>query len=141
MRHPLPAVLLALLAALGLLAGCGSSTDPIDAPIFFEGEVAFQGRNSHEFMIENDGTIRVEMVRLQEKVVEGQEPFGLDLSIGLGIGRPVADDCATRYSVRLGEGGLVLLGLTPADFCIAVFDGGTLFEGLVAEYTVSVSAG
>lgn len=139
MRRQLAAL---LLVALGAVAGCdGSSTDPIEAPLFFEGELVFLGSQFHNFTVVSTGTIRIEMVRLQEKVAEGAEPLGLDLSVGLGLGRPAEGQCATRYSVRAGEGDLVVLGLTGAEFCVLVFDTGTLLPDQVAEYTVSVSAG
>lgn len=139
MRNRLAAL---LLVALVVLTGCdGSSTDPIEAPLFFEGELAFLGSEFHNFTVVSTGTIRIEVVRLQEKVPEGAEPQGLGLSIGLGLGRPAEGRCATRYSVLASEGDLVVLGLTGAEFCILVFDTGSLLPDQIAEYTVSVSAG
>ena len=67
--------------------------------------------------------------------------LGIDLAVGLGLGRPVGELCSTRYSVLAREGDLAVFGLPGADFCVQVFDSGTLFGEVVVEYTVSVSAG
>ena len=141
MKQPLTVLVAVALMALGTLVGCGSSTEPIESPLSFSGEVGFQGSQSHDFTVVSTGTIRVDMVRLQGRFIDGGAPLGLDLTIGLGIGRPSGTECATRYSVPVQQGGSVVLGLTGADFCVLVFDGGTLIEGVVAEYTVSVSPG
>lgn len=129
------------LATLGLGVGCGSSTDPIESPLFFSGEIGFQGSEFHNFMVVKTGTVRVEMTRLQQKVAEGEEPLGVDLTIGMGVGRPAGDQCSTRSSLPVQEGGVIVLGLSSAEYCVRVFDGGTLFDGFIAEYTVSVSPG
>jgi hypothetical protein len=139
MRNRIPALF--FLLVLAGLSGCdGSSTDPIETPLIFEGEVAFQGTEFHTFTVINSGLLRIELPRLREKVVEGMEPLGLDLTIGLGLGRPVEDECATRYSVRAREGDTLLLSLSGAEFCVSIFDPGTLLADQVAEYTISVSA-
>lgn len=142
MARSLPALGALGFLALSTLLGCNSSsTDPIDAPLFFEGEVVAGGGQAHNFTVQNDGTLRIEMIRLQEKVEEGAMPLGLDLRIGLGVGRPSGGECLTRYSVLIEEGGLVVLGLPGADFCLRVFDSGTLLQGVTVEYTLSVRAG
>lgn len=131
-----------LFAALGVLSSCdGSSTDPIEVPLVFVGEVAFQSTEFHAFTVVSTGTIRIELVRLQEKVAEGAEPLGLDLAVGLGVGRPSGEQCSTTFSVLATEGDLVVLGLPGAEFCVSVFDNGSFLPGQVAEYTVSVSTG
>lgn len=133
---------IAALAAWALLAGCsGSSTAPIEAPQAFQGELAFEGSEFHNFTVVSDGTLRIELTRLQEKVAEGAEPLGVPLTIGLGLGRPAGEQCSTRYSVRATEGDILVVGLTGAEFCVLVFDAGLFFPDLVAEYTVSVTAG
>ena len=142
MRRFFPTLFVFVLTAFGFLAGCsGSSTEPIAVPLVFEGEVAFQGSEFHNFTVVSTGTVRVELVRLQEKVADGAEPLGLSLSIGLGLGRPAADQCATRYSLQASEGELAVFGLTGAEFCVLLFDAGSLLPDQVVEYTVSVSSG
>ncbi len=142
MKRRFPALLMLPMVALGLLVGCGgSSTEPIETPLFFEGELASGGSAFHNFTVVSTGTVRIVVVRLQEKVAEGAEPLGLNLSIGLGLGRPLADVCATRYSVQASEGALAVFGLTGAEFCVRLFDNGSLLPGQIIEYTVSVSAG
>ena len=130
------------MAVVGLLSGCDvSSTAPLAEPVFFDGEIAAGGRNSHTFTLVSTGTIRIQMLKLQEKPIEGIEPSGLDLAVGLGLGRPTGDVCATRYSVLVDEGDIAVFGLEGADFCIQVFDNGTIFGDVIAEYTVSISPG
>ena len=142
MRRFFPALFVLTLTAFGFMAGCsGSSTEPIEVPLVFEGEIAFQGRKFHNFTVVSTGTVRIELVRLQEKVADGAEPLGLNLSIGLGLGRPTADQCPTRYSVQASEGELAVFELSGAEFCVLLFDAGSLLPGQVVEYTVLVSSG
>ncbi|MCP4202792.1 MAG: hypothetical protein GY769_12770 [bacterium] len=138
MTRPLPAL---LLLALGALVGCGSSTEPLETPLVFEGELAFQGSEFHNFTVVAEGTIRIEVVRLQQKAVEGEGPVGFDLPVGVGLGRPAEDQCQARTSDRANEGDLLVFGLPGAEFCVLVFDVGTLLPDQVVEYALSVSAG
>ncbi len=139
MRRRPSKLLVIPIVALGFLAGCGSSTDPIDAPQIFEGELTFEGTEFHTLTVLNSGLLRVEIPRLQEKVAPDAEPLGLALTVGLGVGRPAEGLCATRYSVRVTEGAVVVLSLSNDDFCLSVFDVGLLLPDLIAEYTLSVT--
>lgn len=140
MRRFSPILSASSLMACLVLAGCNSSsTEPIAAPLFFEGQVAFMGSSVHNFTVVSEGLLRFEMIRLQEVVAEGEEPSGLDVAIGLGIGRPANGACATRYSVLVREGDVAVLSLAGAEFCVRVFDSGTLFPDQAVEYRVSVS--
>lgn len=142
MSRSFPALLAGGLLLLSALAGCnGSSTDPVDAPLFFTGEVSFGGGSTHNFVVVSEGLLRFEMIRLQRKVAEGEPPAEGGLSIGLGVGRPANDACSTRYSVLIQEGGVAVLSLPDGDFCVRIFDSGTLFLDQVAEYELSVSPG
>ena len=139
MRWRLSRLLVIPALALGLASCGGSSTDPIDAPQIFEGELAFMGTAFHTLTVANSGFLRVEIPRLQEKVAPDAQPLGLDLTLGLGVGRPAEDQCATRYSVRVTEGAVVVLSLSNDDFCLSLFDVGFLTPDLIVEYTVSVT--
>lgn len=142
MTRSLPALLACALLLSSAVAGCnGSSTDPIDAPLFFAGEVAFMGSSKHDFAVASEGLLRFEMIRLQRKVAEGEPPAETGLSMGLGVGRPANDECISRYSVLIQEGGVAVLSLAEGNFCFRVFDTGTLFVDQVAEYQMSVSPG
>ena len=142
MRRSLPGLLASILVVVGFLAGCGSSsTEPLDGPLFFVGEIAAQGSEFHTFTVVSRGIIRVQVVRLAEKVAEGTEPLGFALTVGLALGRPIDGECVARYSVRATEGTLEVFELNGAEFCLRVFDSGLLLADQVAEYTVSVSAG
>lgn len=135
---PVP-VVLALTVFLAL-AGCtSSSTEPIAMPLFFEGEVISLGSSIHNFTVVSEGLLRFEVIRLQEKVAEGEPPSERELSIGLGVGRPANGACATRYSVLVREGDVAVLSLAGAEFCVRMFDSGTLLLDQVAEYELSVS--
>lgn len=130
-----------LVTALGFLAACdGGTTDPVASPLVFEGELAAQGSESHTFTVLSGGLLQIDVPRLQEKVGEGEEPLGLFVTVGLGVGRPLEGQCSTRYSVRANEGDRLVFSLSGAEFCISIFDIGVLLTDQVIEYTVSVSS-
>lgn len=135
--------LLLVLLATGLVSfvGCDGSTSPIGDPMVFEGVIPSGGRVSHPFVLTKAGTIRIAFNEIVEQPVEGFEPLEVEWILGIGIGRPVAGECATSYSVGARVGQLVVLGLNEAEYCLLIFDTGFLPDVRILEYTVTVSPG
>ena len=131
--------LMILAAGWVLGLGCGSSTSPLMDPITFEGEIAVAGRQIHPLVLTASGTIRIEFTRLEEKPVEGVEPTDTNWVLGVGVGRPIGEECSTRYSIRASVGQLLVVGLDEGEYCLLVFDAGFVPADTVIEYTVMVS--
>ena len=132
---------LAVVALLTLVAGCSSSTSPIMDTISFEGVLGRSGRLVHPLVLTDSGTIVLQFTLIEEIPVEGFEPLAFQWRLGLGIGRPAGDECATTFSVSLPVGETLVLGLNDAEYCVAVFEPTFLPEERLLQYTMTASPG
>ena len=118
---------------------CDSSSGPVDDIFLLEGDLAYQGRESHNLLAMDDGIARIEVLDLQPKILDVTIPR--ILFIGLGLGRPNIDgECITSFTASAQRGSIFSIGLDEGiEYCVLLFDGGSLPEDAVIAYTVSVS--
>lgn len=131
----------ALLALALTIAGCDSSSGPVDDTFLFQGEVGFGTRSIHELVSMDDGIARFEVVDLRPKLID--VTLGLRLVIGVGIGRPNNEgECLTSFTTNAQEGSVFSIGLDKnITYCVLLFDPGSLPEDASIEYLVSVGPG
>lgn len=132
---------LAVVAVLTLVAGCSSSTSPIMDTISFEGVLSRGERLVHPLVLTDAGTIVFQFTLIEEVPVEDFEPLDFPWRLGLGIGRPSGDECATTFSASLSVGETLVLGLNDAEYCVAVFEPSFLPEERLLQYTMTASPG
>ena len=127
-----------LFAACGALAlGCSGSspTDPVQN-LVLEGDLEFQGRQSHPVTPGSDGVLRIEVVELTPLLVQVGVLFDPTFTVGVGLGRPVEDACAVTASFSLRVGGKLSFSLEDGEYCVQIFDTGTLPPDATIHYIV-----
>jgi hypothetical protein len=132
MRPTLPL----LLAALLTLAGCDDSpTDP-DQTLTLTGSLTRGTKIDHPLPMPHGGnvTIRLEDVTPQILDVTNFNPNNLVLLVGLG--RPTVLGCNPQSTTAMVEQTVSSYGLRAGDYCISVFDGGSLPEDSLVTYTI-----
>lgn len=136
--RPFGAALLCLTTLLGI-AGCDSS-GPVADTFLIEGDLAFGGSEAHTLISDDEGIARFEIVMLRPKLVDVTIP--LTLSVGFGLGRPGEEGCETSFRANGAQGSIFSIGLErETEYCILIFDSGSLPEDALIEYLVSVTAG
>jgi hypothetical protein len=138
MKSWIPAVL-----AIGLLltVACSNSpSEPEGGEQFFVGQVAYQNPDVkiHTFIMPDTGIVRFEIVELKGMVGDLEPPEGFTVSVGFGLGFPIGDECRPTYQSTVVEGSDFSFQLTANEYCILLVDAGTLVEGMVVDYLVSL---
>jgi hypothetical protein len=134
MRRSLPLLALLLLA----LPGCGSTPSEVaGGPILFNGTLLKDGDVSYTFVVTKKGGARLEVTSLAaDPPLDGILP-----SIGLGLGQLGGDgNCVLTYSASAREGFRISFGLKAEEYCLRVFDNGTLDDGASRIYELRVTA-
>ncbi len=130
-------------AALCLLALTGCSGDSPSSPrqvLVLEGTLETDGRSAHPISLADEGAVVVDIADLRPILI--QLPVGADsvnLTVGLGLGRPDGDECDLSSSFTLAELGRVSFGLAAGDYCLEVFDSGSLPDDALIGYALSVT--
>lgn len=133
----LPALLLALVAALAFSACDSSPTEITDGPLVFDGVLAEDEVLIFSFVITRSGGVRIEATSI---VADPPPDDGEIVSIGTGIGEfDDAGVCIVSVSANLLEGQRMALGLSEREYCLRVFDNGTLEEDETHTFSVLVA--
>lgn len=138
------------LVAVGLLAvlvGCGdtSPVTPGREPLTYEGEIASEGFNSHELLLERGGTVRVQLVELSPIFLDISDlPPNATLEEALGVGVGIGEfneegTCVLELRPTLVVGRIVTVLLSDNINCLAVFDSGQLPPDSLLRYRVVVT--
>lgn len=126
---------LALVSAL--LLACNDS-GPVDDVFLLEGRLEYQGSEVHSLVTMDEGIARFEILALTPRLLD--VTLGSSIAIGLGVGRPSGADCPTSFRTTARVGSVFSIGLEKeAEYCVEIFDPGTLPEDAQIDYTVSVS--
>lgn len=138
-RTPKRAVLRnAFLVMCGVLAlGCSGSspTDPTQN-LVLEGDLEYQGRQFHPVTPGRDGVLRIEVAELTPLLVQVGDNTAPVLSVGVGLGRPVEEFCVVSASFALAVGGKLSFSLNDGEYCVQIFDTGTLPPDATIHYVV-----
>ena len=122
-----------------VVTACDSS-GPVDDTFLLQGEVSYRGTSTHELVSMDEGIARFEIVSLQPKLLD--ITGGSALRIGLGLGLPGEEECETTFRSSAQAGSVFSLGLEEqTEYCVLLFDPGSLPEDALVEYMVSVSPG
>ena len=133
-----PRVGLAMLISL-FLAACDDS-GPVQDVFLFEGEVGYQSAQVHSLITQDEGIARFQVLELTPRLLE-IFPDSI-ITVGLALGRPSGDDCAATFRANAVVGSVFSIGLEKeTEYCVEIFDPGTLPEDALVAYTVSVTSG
>jgi hypothetical protein len=138
MKSRLSILLVAIL--LVAIACSDSTTGPEGGEQIFTGQVVYQSPNPtyHTFTMTDTSIVRIDIVELVASTDEGILPDELTPSLGFGLGFSVDEQCRYTYRSSVVEGSDFSFQLTPALYCISLVDPGTLTEGMVVDYAVSL---
>ncbi|MGB5296498.1 MAG: hypothetical protein WBP34_16270, partial [Thermoanaerobaculia bacterium] len=124
-----------------LVVACSSSsTGPEGGEQFFTGQVAYQNPDVtfHTFIMTDTSIARVDILELVPMLGDLEPPEGFTVTLGFGLGLPVEGACRPTYQSTVIEGSQFSFQLTPNEYCIVLVDAGTLVEGMVVDYHVSL---
>jgi hypothetical protein len=126
--------LLAIVATLAL-TGCDTSPTGIaGGPKVFEGSIPAEGSNLHSLMVTKAGGVRVEVDSL---VADPPLDAGFFPSVGFGLGDPDgADGCRLTFTTSINENSRLSFGLSEREYCIRIFDNGSIGEDAVRIYSI-----
>jgi len=128
--------LLVILVTL-VLPGCDiSPTDIVGGPLTFEGSLTNGGSNLHLVVITSSGGVRIEALSItaDPPLAEGVTP-----SIGLRLGETDSEGlCIASFTTTLREGDNLAIGLEVREYCLELFDNGTIMEDSSHSYVVQV---
>lgn len=129
-------VLLALLVTLAL-PGCDSSpTEIVGGPLVFEGTIGADAEAVFIFELTSSGGVRVEATSL---IAEPPLDEGFIASLGVGIGvSDAAGGCIVTVSAGLVEGQRLAFGLSEREYCLLVFDNGSIGEDASRIFSILV---
>ncbi len=138
MKSWIPAVL--VIGLLLVVACSSSSTGPEGGEQFFTGQVAYQNPDVtfHTFIMTDTSIARVDILELVPMLGDLEPPEGFTVTLGFGLGLPVEGACRPTYQSTVIEGSQFSFQLTPNEYCIVLVDAGTLVEGMVVDYHVSL---
>jgi len=132
-----------LILALLLVVACSdSTTGPEGGDRIFTGQVLYQNPDVmiHTFVMPDTSIVRVDIVELVPILGDLEPPEGFTISVGFGLGLPIGEVCQPTYQASVIEGSIFSFQLTPNEYCILLVDAGALFEGMVVDYVVSLTA-
>jgi len=129
--------LFVMVAALSL-TGCDTSpTEIVGSPLRFEGSLGPEGTDLHLMTVNNAGGVRVIVESLE--AVPALEGDSL-VSIGFGLGEPGGtDDCFITFTAGLTITSQLSFGLSEGEYCVRLFDNGTIGEDAVRNYSLLVT--
>ncbi|MGB5658468.1 MAG: hypothetical protein WBO54_03225, partial [Thermoanaerobaculia bacterium] len=138
MKLWIPAVL--VIGPLLAIACSSSTTGPEGGEQFFIGQAAYQNPDVtfHMFIMTDTSIARVEILELVPMLGDLEPPEGFTVTLGFGLGLPVEGACRPTYQSTVIEGSQFSFQLTPNEYCIVLVDAGTLVEGMVVDYHVSL---
>ena len=138
MKSWIPALL--VIGLLLVVACSSSSTGPEGGEQFFTGQVAYQNPDVtfHTFIMTDTSIARVDILELVPMLGDLEPPEGFRVTLGFGLGLPVEGVCRPTYQSTVIEGSQFSFQLTPNEYCIVLVDAGTLVEGMVVDYHVSL---
>lgn len=94
----------------------------------YSGTLAAKGSDGHLVTIAKDGNIDVTLTALTPATT---------ITVGLGVGQPVAEGCSLLIYNNGAQAGTLLSGSTgPGTYCVIVYDVGNVTETL--NYTISI---
>ena len=128
--------LLVTVAALAL-SGCDTSpTEIADGPLVLEGSIAAEGSNLHSLRVTKAGGVRVEV----DSLVADPLLDGILLpSLGFGLGDPDdAGGCRLTFTTTVNENSRLSFGLSESEYCIRIFDNGSIGEDALRIYSITV---
>lgn len=130
-------VVLSLLVTLAL-PGCSSSpTEIVGGPLVFEGTLAADELAVFTVVITRSGGVRIEVTSVVADPPLGE---GIDPSLGVGIGELDAEgNCVVTVSSRLTTGGSLAVGLSEQEYCLRVFDDGSIGEDGTRIFSILVA--
>jgi len=137
-RRPTRPVLGILLATCCVLAlSCSNSpTDPGQS-LVLEGNLEYQGRQFHSVTPGGDRVVRIEVLELTPVLIQVGGSTAPVLSVGVALGRPLNDVCATTASFSVGVGDKLSFSLADGDeHCVQIFDTGSLPVDATIHYVV-----
>ena len=138
MKSWIPAVL--VIGLLLAVACSSSSTGPEGGEQFFTGQVLYQNPDVtfHTFIMTDTSIARVDILELVPILGDLELPEGYIVSVGFGLGIPVEGACRPTYQSTVIEGSQFSFQLTANEYCLVLVDPGTLQEGMIVEYQVSL---
>jgi hypothetical protein len=122
-----------------VLASCGSSS-PVPESIFLSGNVTYQGSQTHSLLLSDSGIVEIDVISLTPQLVDITNLPILDLFLGLGIGRLSEGNCVPTTQTAVRAGDRVVYGLSDVDYCIRLFDAGSLPEDATVRYALEISS-
>jgi hypothetical protein len=128
------------LAVLALVVGVGCDQGPThpDESVIVTGVLAAGQVDDYPLPLTFEGLVRftIEELRLRQDGEVIEDP-AFTVSIGFGLGRPTeTEGCQGSSRLALVEGQSRSYRLLAEEYCIALFDPGTLTEGLTISYAV-----
>jgi len=141
MRKKLSMAGLALGSVLMISVGCANNpvTTPDGQPLVFADQLEQGGKVEESLPLVEPGTVRIELTDATPLLIElppsGEIPF---FTIGVGIGNEDSGTCRITFGESLLEGENLTILVENKLSCLIVFDDGTLPDGAVIRYTVSV---
>lgn len=134
------AVARSALALAALLFTACDDSGPVDDVFLFEGQVTYQGESIHSLVTREEGIATLQMVDLRPVLIDAV--FSSSIVVGLGFGQPTADGCQASFRTNARVGSVFSIGLeAETEYCLRVFDAGSLPEDALIQYTLSVSPG
>lgn len=139
------ATLVLLLLVPVLLLGCRSDTVEFDEGemLTFEGTIRdLTAIDTYEFVVTNQGTVRIELTELDTRIGDTGEPIESQ-GIGVAFGRPNAEGtCSPTVSDVLEQTEAISVFVPEGVFCLGVFAPlGVYPEGTVLDYTIELLSG
>lgn len=129
--------LLVILVTLVLPSCDISPTEIVGGPRTLEGTITSGGRGPlHLVVITSSGGVRIEALSItaDPPLAEGVTP-----SVGLSLGETDSEDlCIASFTTSFREGDNLALGLEVREYCLELFDNGTIMEDGSRSYVVQV---
>ena len=141
MRRNLSIAGLALGSVLVMSVGCADDpmTTPDGQPLVFADLLEQGGQVVESLPLVEKGTIRIELTNATPLLIElppsGELPF---FTVGVGIGDESSGTCVITFGSSLKKGDNLTILVQSDMSCLVVFDDGTLPQGAVIRYTVTV---
>ena len=134
-------LLLSIVGSLAFLGACADdpATTPGGEPIVFTGRLKQGERINRPLLLEEEGTIRIEVTDLTPVLIELPPEASLpSLTMGVGIGTLGGEECNITFGSSLAEGDNMTVLVEGTTKCLLFFDDGSLPLDAIISYTVMV---
>jgi hypothetical protein len=131
-----------LLAVCLLFAGCSDDDDPTSPEdvLMLRGTVESDGTSRHDLSLGDSRVGRVTVSELRGRLIQVIPGFDPSIAVGFSLGRPnETDDCVASFSSTVAEGTVFVFGLEATDYCIQMFDTGSLPDDAIVDYLLSLT--